>query len=168
MKALLRNTFQLGGYTFYLESAIYARQHEAVWLWKLNYHKISVTFAEEIGTPEQPEQLEHVLEIQTSKSAGVIPAVVSALQLYGFVSSVLSALSQVLTVLLDFTSLVPKAIEALTNAIQKILVDIANGQEPFDLTPYDNTLFVLELVRSGAVRDRRRPRWRKKASSNVE
>jgi len=164
MKALIRHGFTLGNYSFKLETAFYARKVDGFWVAKLNYHKLEVTVeeGEENDTPVFPEVRN--LTFQSSVSEGLLSAALIGIHLFGVGATVVSVVSTVLEALLDVGSLVEKVIEALTKQVLTLL----NSQEPPDLTVYENTLFVLNLIKNGVHIDRRLPRWRRKEPSILE
>lgn len=157
MKTLVTNSFNVGGYAFTLTTAIYARKRYGLWEVSVNYHKLRIAIEE----PDEDSVYPRTVELETTANGGIIDLFASIVQLYGLVEDVVAVIISVFEALTDIGSLINNVIKWAQDALARLLA----GQEPFDRKPYDDAVFILNLMKDGTTRRRKRPRGRRKFAS---
>jgi hypothetical protein len=162
MKAEITNRFDIGDLTLTLTTALFARKRNNVWKVHLNYHQLNVKYLREpqegvINLLSGPG-----LTLQTSRDNDWISGISLILGSIGIIVEVIKLIKQVMEILADVSSLIPKVLEWIQLEITKLL----EGQEP-TYQKLNEAKFVLQLMKDGAHIERRLPRWRMKSIEQV-
>jgi len=161
MKAEVTNTFDVGEFTLTLTTALFARKVNGVWKVHLNYHKLTIRYLDTVPQREIPMLDGQGLSIQTSRDNDWISGVSLILGSIGIIAEVVKLIRNVMEVLADVSSLLPKVSEWVSSQLVS-----TDAQEPTYRT-LRNTYFVLQLMRDGVHIERRLPRWRRKLRSEM-